>query len=139
MLAQSFRRSLVEARGVLPPTFLLPFYARLSTVPSAAEPSPIPESLVNSKDSQSVSQIPSPLSQSTLKLPTPTIAKPSSPSTPLPKTIKTLLPLLRSQPPYYLTAHIHGRPYLLTAGDTLRLPFRMPNVRPGDTLRLNRA
>lgn len=38
-----------------------------------------------------------------------------------------------------MTVHIHGRPYLLTKGDTLRLPFLMPNVAPGDVLRLNRA
>lgn len=39
----------------------------------------------------------------------------------------------------YITAHIHARPYLLTEGDTLRLPFLMPNVEPGDIIRLNRA
>ncbi|KAI5289963.1 hypothetical protein KEM52_000615 [Ascosphaera acerosa] len=39
----------------------------------------------------------------------------------------------------YITAHIHARPYLLTEGDTLRLPFLMPDVEPGDVLRLNRA
>ncbi|OCL01834.1 hypothetical protein AOQ84DRAFT_204449 [Glonium stellatum] len=147
MLAQSFRRSLLETRGVLPPTFLLPFSARLSTVPSAAEQSSIPESLVNSKtntslptkDSRTTSRITSPPIQSTLKSPNPAITQPPPFPTPLPETVKTLLPLLSSQPPYYLTAHIHGRPYLLTAGDTLRLPFRMSNVQPGDTLRLNRA
>ncbi|KAL9636192.1 MAG: hypothetical protein Q9164_002982, partial [Protoblastenia rupestris] len=41
--------------------------------------------------------------------------------------------------PHYITAHIHARPYLLTLGDTLRLPFRMPNAPPGTVLRLNRA
>jgi large subunit ribosomal protein L21 len=53
--------------------------------------------------------------------------------------IRTLLPLLATQPSHYITAHIHGHPYLLTAGDTLRLPFNMPRVQPGDVLRLNRA
>jgi hypothetical protein len=38
-----------------------------------------------------------------------------------------------------MTLHIHGHPYLLTRGDTLRLPFLMPHVKPGDVLRLNRA
>jgi hypothetical protein len=38
-----------------------------------------------------------------------------------------------------MTLHIHGHPYLLTRGDTIRLPFLMPHVRPGDMLRLNRA
>ncbi|KAF3481607.1 YmL49 [Arthroderma uncinatum] len=53
--------------------------------------------------------------------------------------ITTLLPDLATQPSHYITAHLHARPYLLTAGDTLRLPFRMPNVQAGDVLRLNRA
>lgn len=35
--------------------------------------------------------------------------------------------------------HIHGKPYLVTAGDSIRLPFRMPGVLAGDVLRLNRA
>jgi hypothetical protein len=38
-----------------------------------------------------------------------------------------------------MTIHIHGRPYLVTKGDSIRLPFLMPNVAPGDVLRLNRA
>jgi len=46
---------------------------------------------------------------------------------------------LKAQTPHYITAHIHGLPYLLTTGDTLRLPFLMPGVSPGDILRLNRA
>jgi hypothetical protein len=50
-----------------------------------------------------------------------------------------MLPLLHSQPAHYITAHIHGRPYLLTQGDTVRLPFLMPHVKAGDVLRLNRA
>lgn len=51
-----------------------------------------------------------------------------------------MLPLLRAQPGgHYVTLHIHGRPYLVTPGDEIRLPFLMPGVRPGDVLRLNRA
>lgn len=49
------------------------------------------------------------------------------------------MPYLRAQEHHYLTIHIHGRPYLVTQGDTVRLPFLMPKVRPGDVLRLNRA
>ncbi|KAH0565269.1 hypothetical protein GP486_001334 [Trichoglossum hirsutum] len=59
--------------------------------------------------------------------------------TPLDDSVRTLLPLLRAQSPHYITSLIHARPYLLTAGDTLRLPFQMPGVIPGDVLRLNRA
>ncbi|KAI9778495.1 MAG: hypothetical protein M1839_008025 [Geoglossum umbratile] len=64
--------------------------------------------------------------------------QPSS-DTLLDDSIRDLLPLLRSQDSHYITAHIHARPYLLTAGDTLRLPFQMAGVVPGDILRLNRA
>lgn len=53
--------------------------------------------------------------------------------------MKALLPLLRAQPGHYITVHVHGRPYLVTPGDLVRLPFLMPGVRPGDVLRLNRA
>ncbi|KIW01045.1 uncharacterized protein PV09_07559 [Verruconis gallopava] len=53
--------------------------------------------------------------------------------------IYKLLPLLKSQPPYYLRTHIHGKPYLVTQGDTVRLPFLMHGVSQGDILRLNRA
>ncbi|RMZ85198.1 hypothetical protein DV738_g424, partial [Chaetothyriales sp. CBS 135597] len=41
--------------------------------------------------------------------------------------------------PHYITAHIHRFPYLLTAGDILRLPFHLHGVSPGDVLRFNRA
>ncbi|KAI9809052.1 MAG: hypothetical protein M1825_002341 [Sarcosagium campestre] len=58
---------------------------------------------------------------------------------PLHSSIRTLYPLLRAQPSHYITAHIHARPYLVMQGDTVRLPFRMPDVLPGDVLRLTRA
>lgn len=57
----------------------------------------------------------------------------------LSKSIQALLPALRAQSPHYITAHIHSFPYLLTEGDTLRLPFHMHGVTPGDVLRFNRA
>ncbi|KAK2758777.1 hypothetical protein FQN54_003469 [Arachnomyces sp. PD_36] len=57
----------------------------------------------------------------------------------LPPSLTTLLPHLTTQKPHYITAHLHSRPYLLTEGDTLRLPFLMPDVSPGDIIRLNRA
>ena len=53
--------------------------------------------------------------------------------------IQSLLPLLRSQPPFYTTIHIHGKPYLVTEGDIIRLPFLMQGVEAGDILRFNRA
>ena len=57
----------------------------------------------------------------------------------LSKSLQSLLPLLAAQKPHYVTTHIHRFPYLLTEGDTLRLPFHMHGVGPGDVLRLNRA
>jgi large subunit ribosomal protein L21 len=53
--------------------------------------------------------------------------------------IKSLLPLLCSQPPFYATIQIHGKPYLVTKGDTVRLPFLMQGVETGDILRFNRV
>lgn len=64
---------------------------------------------------------------------------PSPPRGPIPDTVKQLLPFLRAQSSHYITVHIHGRPYLVTPGDSIRLPFLMPGVCPGDVLRLNRA
>src|SRR5262245_18319163 len=51
---------------------------------------------------------------------------------PLTHSVRTLLPLLAAQPAHWASAHIHGRPYLVTAGDSVRLPFKMPGVVPGD-------
>ena len=65
--------------------------------------------------------------------PTPTIP------TPLSASVRTLLPALAAQPGHYITVQIHGRPYLVTAGDSVRLPFKMPGVVPGMVLRLDRA
>ena len=53
--------------------------------------------------------------------------------------MRDLLPVLKAQSQHYITLHIHGKPYLVTQGDTIRLPFLMHRVEPGDTLRLNRA
>lgn len=69
----------------------------------------------------------------------PPTAPPPLPTTPIPQFIREALPFLRAQPGHYITFHIHGKPYLVTPGDTVRLPFHMPGVVPGDVLRLNRA
>lgn len=53
--------------------------------------------------------------------------------------IQELLPLLVAQPPHYITIHIHARPFLVTEGDKITLPFLIHGVSPGDILRLNRA
>ncbi|KXG45848.1 uncharacterized protein PGRI_047040 [Penicillium griseofulvum] len=55
------------------------------------------------------------------------------------KSLMSQLPHLAGQKPHYLVAQLHARPYLLTEGDHIRLPFLMPNVKAGDILRFNRA
>ncbi|KAF2199643.1 hypothetical protein GQ43DRAFT_442316 [Delitschia confertaspora ATCC 74209] len=155
MLAQTVRRSLLEARSILPPTFLLPFRARITTASHTLETAnTVPESLLRpgqhiAEDLKEKTQLPkdtknAPLTPSTPSPAVPSQQPPNTPQTteqssPLTPQIRKLLPLLHSQAPHYMTLHIHGHPYLLTAGDTLRLPFLMPRVQPGDILRLNRA
>ncbi|KAK4117265.1 hypothetical protein N656DRAFT_24811 [Canariomyces notabilis] len=63
----------------------------------------------------------------------------SHPPGPISESVRALLPLLAAQPGHYIRVHIHGRAYLVTEGDSVRLPFKMPGVVPGDVLRLNRA
>lgn len=76
-----------------------------------------------------------------VKLPTekPAVAPTFTEPLKLTRSLTSLLPYLTSQSSHYISAHFHARPYLITEGDSIRLPFRMPNVQPGDVLRLNRA
>ncbi|KAL8712474.1 MAG: hypothetical protein Q9220_003322 [cf. Caloplaca sp. 1 TL-2023] len=126
----------------LPPAFLLPLRAHLSTISHTTDPEPQPSDYTTTSAPppsskfhqapplQQPSTSPSePLHPSNSTI-TPTLSQNNTPS---------VLPLLASQPPHYITAHIHARPYLLTTGDTLRLPFRMPSAPLGTILRLNRA
>ncbi|KAL9069053.1 MAG: hypothetical protein Q9157_006297 [Trypethelium eluteriae] len=76
---------------------------------------------------------------SAARLPQPNSIAPSQATTPIADSVKELLPSLRAQQPHYITAHIHARPYVVTQGDIVRLPFFMHGVSPGDVLRLNRA
>jgi large subunit ribosomal protein L21 len=55
------------------------------------------------------------------------------------RSLMSQLPHLAGQKPHYVVAQLHAKPYLLTEGDHLRLPFLMPNVKAGDILRFNRA
>lgn len=127
-----------------PPTFLLPWAANLPTRSFSQQSSPTrtrsSPSCLRRTHSRRLStaanetiigqELPPPAQPSTTQ--NPTAQQPSS-------TLNDLLPLLRSQGPHYITLHIHGKPYLVTQGDTVRLPFLMPGVGPGDVLRLNRA
>lgn len=118
----------------LPPTFLLPLRARLTTVTHTTNPNP-PGSSYRSSPLPTPK---SPLSPNTPSEISPPQATASSES-PETASISSLLPLLAAQPPHYIIAHLHDRPYLLTAGDTLRLPFHMHSAPPGTVLRLTRA
>jgi large subunit ribosomal protein L21 len=144
LLARSARNALLESRSAIRPP---PLRASITTVSHTLDTTNTPEPLIQSGhhislEAKSRSQTPQPLPTNAPK-PSSTKVSPHARenvvSTQVTKEIRTLLPLLHLQPAHYITAHIHGRPYLLTAGDTLRLPFRMPHIVPGDILRLNRA
>ncbi|KAL1879126.1 hypothetical protein VTK73DRAFT_7245 [Phialemonium thermophilum] len=127
----------------LPPTFLLPIRGRFfNQTTRIVEPTPL-ESTIALSQKDTTSNTSRSLSQSTAFLVDSTVETLSSPSattaTDSDPSVRTLLPLLAAQPGHYITVHIHGRPYLVTAGDQIRLPFKMPGVVPGDVLRLNRA
>ena len=132
MFNRTLRKSILDSRipvSALPPTFLLPSRARFFNSTTQVVDAPTDAVLA------AAAQTPTPNPKRTAPLP------PAAPATPpvVSESVKTLLPLLASQPGHYITAHIHARPYLVTAGDSVRLPFHMPGVVPGDVLRLNRA
>jgi len=132
----------VDARipvSALPPTFLLPSRARYFN--STTQRIETPSQALHSSQlfTESIDDTPG---SSRPKLSRPKVPeKPASPSSPLAisKSVQELLPLLGAQPSHYISTHIHGKPYLVTIGDSIRLPFQMPGVMPGDVLRLNRA
>ncbi|OBT82640.1 hypothetical protein VE02_07922 [Pseudogymnoascus sp. 03VT05] len=136
MFSRALRRAVQEVRvpsSTLPPTFLLPSQARYfnsteqHVEPPTAQPPLASHSPISTEAIASAAEIKA--------------AQPTTPSTPyaVTESVKELLPLLNAQPSKFITALIHGRPYLLTVGDSVRLPFHMPGVVPGDVLRLNRA
>ncbi|KAI0111578.1 hypothetical protein F4814DRAFT_360594 [Daldinia grandis] len=144
-MSRSLLRSVLELRTPitrLPPTFLLPIQARTlattaarhnvePTIPPSATPTrtTVPP-IAPSKPAPSPSASPSP---------SPSQSQTHSPAGTTSSSVAELFPLLRAQPAHYITIHIHGRPYLVTEGDRIRLPFLMHEVLPGDVLRLDRA
>ena len=168
MFSRTLKKSILDTRittsnCTLPPTFLLPSRARYfnsttqhveSPQTSAAEavtadavnPKPNSHSPSSETISYSNRQRKSDLNSIAANVAS-HIARPKVPeppslsSTPLDisDSIKEFLPLLIVQPSHYVSVHIHGKPYLVTVGDSVRLPFHMPGVVPGDILRLNRA
>ncbi|KAF1989615.1 hypothetical protein K402DRAFT_371453 [Aulographum hederae CBS 113979] len=142
MLARTSRRCLFDSkwRKTLPSHATR---ASVSTVSHTTESGNVPEPLVTSAVHTDQSRLsrkrcaPPPPPKNATRAPLAS-ADASSDGT-LSESVRQLLPLLRAQGPHYITAHIHAFPYLLTQGDTLRLPFRLPSVNPGDVIRLNRA
>jgi large subunit ribosomal protein L21 len=155
-LSKTLKRVVLENRSQLPPTFLLPWTASLSTVqhapegvqmlppskpsfkrfPLAQDTLPVAVSLAK----RTRAEVDSKRAAASAGTPT-ALPMPQMHTTPLQLSpqVEETLPLLRAQGPHYITAHLYSRPYLLTQGDTLRLPFLMKGVEPGDVLRLDKA
>ncbi|KAI1375591.1 hypothetical protein F4677DRAFT_421820 [Hypoxylon crocopeplum] len=137
-MSRSLLRSVLELRTPitrLPPTFLLPIRARsLTTTPTPTTPQNddpvIPPSATPTRTT---------IPPTAPSKPSPPQPQAQSPSPTTSSSVAELFPLLRAQPSHYITVHVHGRPYLVTEGDRVRLPFLMPGVTPGDVLRLDRA
>ncbi|KAK1710194.1 ribosomal protein L21-like protein [Colletotrichum lupini] len=134
-MSRTLLRSVLELRTPitrLPPTFLLPIHARRFN-----STAPIIEPAAAAQDAPPVGAQASSIAQQAAA----GAAQPSTPSatTPISESVQAALPFLAAQPNHYITFHIHGRPYLVQPGDSVRLPFKMPGVVPGDVLRLNRA
>ncbi|APA06140.1 hypothetical protein sscle_01g009100 [Sclerotinia sclerotiorum 1980 UF-70] len=138
MFSRTIRKSLLDIRipsATLPPTFLLPSRARFFNSTTQHVESPIENSNATPLSSTaSLKPVDSSIASSEPVTSIPSVAPLSlSPS------VKEMLPFLTAQPSHFITTHIYSRPYLVTVGDTVRLPFRMPGVVPGDVLRLNTA
>ena len=116
MLSRSLRRAVLDTRIQLPPAFLLPWIAHLSTVSHTTEAGNAPDQLVNSASktsSEKSNRINSsnlqtqPVSQSSQPLPPP--SSQTSPIT-LSQSIRDLLPILQSQSPHYITCLLYTSP-----------------------------
>ncbi|KAI1764025.1 hypothetical protein GGR53DRAFT_495280 [Hypoxylon sp. FL1150] len=141
-MSRSLLRSVLELRTPLtrlPPTFLLPIRARgLATTPATPTTAAQPASPTVPPSATPTQTTVPPIAPT----PTPPSEKKAAAVTPSPvssASVAELFPLLRAQPSHYATVHVHGRPYLVTEGDRVRLPFLMHGVVPGDVLRLDRA
>lgn len=142
-MSRALLRSVLELRTPvtrLPPSFLLPF--RPAAAPAArflhqTAQQVEPTSQSDAAAAATLFKASSPKATTTPTTPE-TPAAPSAPS-PISQQVRKLLPVLAAQPGHYTTIHIHGKPYLVTEGDTVKLPFKMPGVAPGDVLRLNKA
>lgn len=123
-MSRTLLRSLLELRAPLP---------RVTTSPLALAARSISTTTPTASAPSSSSSSSAPVAKTALYPPEQPVHKPLSDS------VRSLLPVLAAQPAHYITIHVHGVPYLVTRGDHVRLPFRMPGVVPGDVLRLTRA
>lgn len=129
-----------SALSLLPPRFLLPIRSSryLSTTAQHVEPITHPNS-TTAPTKRPIHPATKLRSSSPLRPSNFESSAVSSADVPLAASVKELLPLLTAQPAHFINIHIHAKPYLVTVGDMVRLPFLMPDVEPGDTLRLDRA
>ncbi|KAI1456866.1 hypothetical protein F4805DRAFT_430306 [Annulohypoxylon moriforme] len=142
-MSRSLLRSVLELRTPitrLPPSFLLPIRAHAFTsTPTMKNVETVTPPSETSATATSAPPI-TPTSKTTPPPPPPSPTTPGSSSSAITSpSVAELFPLLRAQPSHYITVHIHERPYLVTEGDRVRLPFLMHGVLPGDILRLDRA
>ncbi|EGO52212.1 hypothetical protein NEUTE1DRAFT_125742 [Neurospora tetrasperma FGSC 2508] len=153
-MSRALLRSVLELRTpvtCLPPSFLLPFRpaaAAAAAAPAARFLHQTAQQVEPTSQSDAAAAAATLLKASPSKVTTATppeapaavpTSTPFSQQPPISQQVKELLPVLAAQPGHYTTIHIHGKPYLVTEGDTVKLPFKMPGVAPGDVLRLNRA
>ncbi|KAK4131828.1 hypothetical protein BT67DRAFT_444243 [Trichocladium antarcticum] len=149
-MSRALLRSVLELRAPTTPRLLLPirptttaaapaavrFFNQTAQIIEPVHPDPTAAATATTAVTPGQTRpFPPPLPPTHTTPPTPT----TTPKPPLSDSVRALLPLLAAQPGHYVTIHIHGRPYLVTEGDAVRLPFKMPGVAPGDVLRLNRA
>ncbi|KAM7193719.1 aconitate hydratase [Rhypophila sp. PSN 637] len=142
-MSRALLRSVLELRTPitrLPPSFLLPIRTAgarcLHQTSQIVDPVQQPEaSLPPQPQASSPKQTTSSIAEAASNI---SSSQPTQPAK-LHPSVRQLLPILAAQPGRYITIHIHGKPYLVTEGDSVRLPFKMPGVTPGDVLRLNRA
>lgn len=139
-MSRSILRSVLELRTPLtrlPPAFLLPIRTHQSRLFNSTAPIIDPPKADAEAGSFSASGPPRTPPPPTFAVAA--VAPTPASKGPLPESVRSLLPLLAAQPSHYVRVHIHGQPFLVTPGDSLRLPFLIPGVRPGDVLRLDRA
>lgn len=145
MLSRNLKRALLDTRWPAPPTFLLPWAANLTTASNITAVGELPPPLEPTPRSRRAQPSPalqhqvSPPSSAHIEdaLPIPQSTTQSKEA--LSDSVRELLPYLHAQAPHYISAHLYDTPYILTQGDTLRLPFLLKGVEPGDVLRLNCA